>query len=246
MSKRAVDVIRNADTIAGYSTYIELIKDMTKGKKIISTAMKKEVDRVKAAVDSALSGENCVIVSSGDPGIYAMAGLAFEICKERGIRITRSENESDGYDGMVLCMEVVPGIPALSSCSALLGAPLTHDFAVISLSDLMTPWEKIEQRLEGAAMADFVIVLFNPKSRKRDWQIGRAREIILKYRIGSTPVGIVKNAMRDGQAVTVSTLEKLDREEIDMLTTIVIGNTTTFEYQDFIITPRGYSGKYNL
>ncbi len=243
MSSRAVEVIKNADTIAGYSTYVDLIKYMIEGKKLISTAMKKEVDRVKAAVDAALAGENCVLVSSGDPGIYAMAGLALEICKERGIHITRSESEAENNS---LYVEVVPGIPALASCSALLGAPLTHDFAVISLSDLLTPWEVIEKRIEGASMADFVMVIFNPKSKKRDWQLKKAQEIALKHRSGSTPVGIVKSAMRDEQELNITTLEDLDKADVDMLTTVVIGNSNTMEYKDFLITPRGYSGKYDI
>ena len=244
MSSRVVEVIKNAETIAGYSTYVDLIKDMIEGKKLISTAMKKEVDRVKAAVDAALAGENCVLVSSGDPGIYAMAGLALEICKERGINITRSESEA--VDNNALYVEVVPGIPALASCSALLGAPLTHDFAVISLSDLLTPWEVIEKRIEGASMADFVMVIFNPKSKKRDWQLNKAQEIALKYRDGSTPVGIVKSAMRDEQEINITTLGELHKADVDMLTTVVIGNSNTMEYKDFLITPRGYSGKYDI
>ncbi len=244
MSSRAVDVIEHAETIAGYLTYVDLIKEMIQGKKLISTAMKKEVDRVKAAVDASLAGENCVLVSSGDPGIYAMAGLALEICKERGINITRSEFDAMKQDS--LFVEVVPGIPALASCSALLGAPLTHDFAVISLSDLLTPWEVIEKRIEGASMADFVMVIFNPKSKKRDWQLTKAQEIVLKYRSGKTPVGIVKSAMREEQDVTIVTLEELHNADVDMLTTVVIGNSNTMEYKDFLITPRGYSGKYDI
>lgn len=244
MSNRAVEVIQNAETVAGYSTYVDLIRDMIDGKKLISTAMKKEVDRVKAAVDAALAGENCALVSSGDPGIYAMAGLALEICMERGIQITRSEKEPS--DSGTLYVEVVPGIPALASCASLLGAPLTHDFAVISLSDLLTPWEVIEKRLEGSAMADFVIVLFNPKSKKRDWQLNKAREIALKHRDGKTPVGIVKSAMREEQEVTLTTLENLDTADVDMLSTVIIGNSNTMEYRDFMITPRGYSKKYDI
>ncbi len=246
MSGRALDVIKGAETIVGYSTYLDLIRPLIEGKKLISTAMKKEVDRVKAAVDAALSGENCVLVSSGDPGIYAMAGLALEICKERGINIYRSGSRIDNIDNNSLCVEVVPGIPALASCSALLGAPLTHDFAVISLSDLLTPWEIIEKRIEGAAMADFVIVVFNPKSKKRNWQLDKAKEIIIKYRSGKTPVGIVKSAMREDESVNILTLEGLDKADVDMLTTVVIGNSNTTEYSDFIITPRGYSDKYDI
>lgn len=246
MSVRAAEVISQADTIAGYTTYIDLIRDMVEGKKVVSTAMKKEVDRVQAAIDIALTGERCAIVSSGDPGIYAMAGLAFEICQKQGIHIMRPGETHVNGDESALEIEVVPGIPALASGAALLGAPLTHDFATVSLSDLLTPWEVIEKRLEASAQADFVIVLFNPKSKKRDWQLQKAQEIVLQHRDGSTPVGIVKSAMRQEQAVTMTQLDKLHEADVDMLTTVFIGSSASVGYLDFMITPRGYSGKYSI
>jgi precorrin-3B C17-methyltransferase len=244
MSKRAMDVIESADAVAGYTTYIDLIRPLVQGKKLVSTTMKKEVDRVKAAVDIALSGESCAIVSSGDPGIYAMAGLAFEICEKQGIRIVKPGDSVVG--DKVLTIEVVPGIPALASGGALLGAPLTHDFAAVSLSDLLTPWDLIEKRLEAAASADFVIVIFNPKSKKRDWQLKKAQDIALKYRSENTPVGIVKSAMRDGQEVNVVRLGDLHLADVDMLTTVFIGNSSSVKYMDFMYTPRGYSEKYDI
>ncbi|MFA6010060.1 MAG: precorrin-3B C(17)-methyltransferase [Desulfobacteraceae bacterium] len=247
MSGRAVDVLKHVSAVAGYTTYMDLIKPLVEGKKLVSTTMKKEVDRVKAAIDIAMQGESCAIVSSGDPGIYAMAGLAFEICQKQGITVLRpGQSEVDGQKGNTLTIEVVPGIPALASGAALLGAPLTHDFAVVSLSDLLTPWERIEKRIEAAAGADFVIVIFNPRSKKRDWQLKKAQEIVLKHRHPDTPVGIVKSAMREGQAVTITRLGDLDKADVDMLSTVFIGSSASVAYLDFMITPRGYSEKYDI
>lgn len=206
--------------------------------------MKKEVDRVQAAINMSLSGKTCAIISSGDPGIYAMAGLVFEICKEKEIKIVKPGSET--IPKGAICLEVVPGIPALASGASLLGAPLTHDFSCISLSDLLTPWEQIEKRIEHAAIADFVIVIFNPKSKKRDWQLNKAQEIILKYRDGETPVGVVRNAMREDETVTVVSLKDLDKAKVDMLTTVFIGNSSSEAYLDFMYTPRGYAGKYDI
>ncbi|WP_084445926.1 precorrin-3B C(17)-methyltransferase [Desulfosarcina sp. BuS5] len=247
LSVRAHEVLEIVDTVAGYSTYIDLVRPLIKGKKIISTAMTKEVERVEAAINTALNGQSCAIVSSGDSGIYAMAGLALEMCQKKQIRIRKTSFESVSEpDGNELYIEVIPGIPALCSGAALLGAPLTHDFAAISLSDLLTPWDIIENRLEAAAKADFVVVLYNPKSKKRDWQIKKAREILLKYRDKSTPVGVATSAMRKDQRIGITTLEHLDTVPINMLTTVFIGNSTSTVYMDFMITPRGYSKKYKI
>ena len=204
--------------------------------------MKKEVDRVAAAIDLALAGTTCAVVSSGDPGVYAMAGLVLEMCREREIAIGGRENGAEDR----LHIEVVPGIPALCSGASLLGAPLTHDFAAISLSDLLTPWETIEARLAAAAGADFVIVIYNPKSRRRSEHLGRAQAIVLAHRDPSTPVGIVTGAMRDNQRVTLTTLGELHRAEVDMQTTVFIGNSSTFTYDGYMVTPRGYAKKYNI
>lgn len=247
MSGRALAALKSCDTIAGYTTYIDLIRHLVADKDIISTAMKKEVDRVKAAIDKALSGRICAIVSSGDAGVYAMAGLVFEMCRERKIDVYRPGDVIQAVNNQPsMTIEVIPGIPALASGASLLGAPLTHDFAAISLSDLLTPWEIIEKRLEGAAMADFVIVLYNPKSRKRDWQLQKAQEIVLKHRSENTPVGIVQNAMREGQTVQIIPLKNLHLAEVDMLTTVFIGNSASFSYMDFLVTPRGYAKKYDM
>ncbi len=244
MSTRALSVLKQVDTVAGYTTYIDLIKDLIADKTIIATAMKKEVDRVKAAIDTALSGKSCAIVSSGDPGIYAMAGLALEICRERQVPVFSPQRQRIDEDA--LRVEIVPGIPALSSGASLLGAPLTHDFACISLSDLLTPWETIENRIEAAAKADFVMVIFNPKSKKRDWQLKRTMEIALGHRDKNTPVGIVKNAMRNSQDVSIVSLSDLADADVDMLTTVFIGSTQSLRYRDFMYTPRGYAKKYAM
>ena len=247
--------------MAGYTTYIELIRPLIRDKTVISTPMKKEVDRVAAAIDIALQGTSCAIVSSGDPGVYAMAGLVFEVCQIKNILLISSQDRDDAKTGSGmrnsqfrtpnsnkhgLNIEVVPGIPALCAGASLLGAPLTHDFAAISLSDLLTPWEVIERRLDAAVMADFVIVLYNPKSKKRNWQLDRACEILLKHRSGKTPVGIVSRAMRSQQSARITTLNELSSFPVDMQTTVFIGNSATFAFMNFMVTPRGYAEKYKL
>lgn len=246
MSQRAIEVIEKADCVAGYTTYIDLIKDLVKEKEIISTGMMKEVQRVEQAIEQALSGKSCALVSGGDAGIYAMAGLVFEICKERNIQLARPESTDAKKSSDSLTLEVVPGIPALAAGAALSGAPLTHDFAAISLSDLLTPWEKIEKRLSAAAMADFVIVLYNPKSKKRDWQLKKAQELILEHRAGDTPVSIVTGAMRENQNISFTTLGDLDKADVGMQTVVFIGSSSSLQYMDFMFTPRGYSKKYDI
>ena len=247
LTKRAGQVLAAVEVVAGYHKYIELIHPLIDGKEIISTGMTKEVARVEAAIEQARVGKSCAIVSSGDPGIYAMAGLVFETCKIKGIVIVPARSDPKGDDDKdVLRLEVVPGIPALCAGAALLGAPLTHDFAAISLSDLLTPWERIEQRLDAAAQADFVIVLYNPKSKKRNWQLGKARDIILRHRDKNTPVGIVSRAMRAAQHIDIVTLDDMDTAEVDMQTTVFIGSSTSSKYLDFMFTPRGYAKKYEI
>lgn len=242
LSGRARQALERAEVVAGYKTYIDLIRPLITDKQIISTGMTKEVQRVEAALDEALDGKVVALVSSGDAGIYAMAGLVLEMCAQR--KLEAAPATADHSQG--LCIEVVPGIPALCAGAALLGAPLTHDFAAISLSDLLTPWEVIEKRIEAAAMADFVLVIYNPKSKKRDWQLQRAQEITLKHRSGSTPVGIVTSAMRPEQRIQVTTLEQLHTMAVDMQTTVFIGNSSTRTFGEFMFTPRGYGGKYTL
>ena len=248
LTRRAADVLQKVDAVAGYTTYIDLIRPLIRDKQIVSTGMTKEVQRVESAINLALEGKSCAIVSSGDPGIYAMAGLVFETCSAKNIKIVpRSTQDGKIHaDSEIIYVEIVPGIPALSAGASLLGAPLTHDFAVISLSDLLTPWEIIEKRLEAAASADFVIVLYNPKSKKRTWQLEKAQKIVLAHRDKSTPVGIATSAMRDAQNVDVITLENLHRAEVNMQTTVFIGSSASRHYLDYMYTPRGYSKKYSI
>ena len=176
-----------------------------------------------------------------------MAGLVFETCEIKDVTIVPPGFKNEQPDDTeVLKMEVVPGIPALCAGAALLGAPLTHDFAAISLSDLLTPWELIEKRIEAAAGSDFVIVLYNPKSKKRTWQLDRARQILLKHRDKNTPVGIVSRAMRERQNVEIVSLESMHTADVDMQTTVFVGSSTSSQYLEFMYTPRGYARKYNI
>lgn len=231
ITPRAVQALMEAGVIIGYETYLELVREFLAGKEVISRKMMQEVERAELAVEKAREGKSVALVSSGDPGVYAMASMVFEYLKEKNISLD---------------VEVVPGITAANAAAALLGSPLGHDFAVISLSDLLTLWEVIEKRLESAAKGDFVVVLYNPKSKGRTQQIEKAQEILLKHRSPSTPVGIVRNAMREGESVVVTTLEKMLAYEIDMLTTIIVGNSESFVHDGKIVTPRGYKGKYEL
>ncbi|MCF6290898.1 MAG: precorrin-3B C(17)-methyltransferase [Desulfobacterales bacterium] len=231
LTPAAREAIEGADCIIGYKTYLELIPGLLQGKEVVSSEMMKEVERCRKALEMAASGRIVALVSGGDPGIYAMAGLVFEMAQGRNIDVA---------------IKVIPGIAALNGCAAALGAPLMHDFAAISLSDLLTPWEMIEKRLQAAAAADFVIVLYNPKSKRRTEQIIKARGIISSQRDPQTPVGIVTAASRENERIELTTLEKMLDCEITMQSTIIIGNSKTFAWQGFMVTPRGYAGKYAL
>jgi len=227
LSLRARDALASADVIAGYITYIDLIRDYIGNRKIVSTGMTREIERCRKAVELASSGRRVAVISSGDPGVYGMAGLVLEIM------------EAEGLLG-VIPVEIIPGITSATASAAKLGAPLMHDFAVISLSDLLTPWDTIEQRLEAAAQADFVIVLYNPASKKRTWQIEKAREIFLRHKPPATPVGIVKNAAREAERLIITDLQGMLAHPVDMLSTVIVGNRSTRRAGDFMITPRGY------
>jgi len=232
LAPRAREALEEAEVVVGYSTYMDLLDpDILTGKVLISTGMKKEIERCRAAILCAVEGKATAIVCSGDAGIYGMAGLILDMMDEEGL--------SDRVE-----VEVIPGIPALCAAAALLGAPLMHDFAVISLSDLLTPWELIRSRVEAGAAADYVIVLYNPRSRKRDWQIGEVAEIVLRHRPPTTPVGIVRNAMREDQEIHLTALEDLAGSGIDMLTIVIIGNSQTRILGGKMVTPRGYREKY--
>ena len=235
-------MLAQADAIAGYATYLDLIRPLIGNRETISSGMTREVQRVEASIERALEGCKVALISSGDAGIYAMAGLVLEMCAVRGIDVVPAFSKGQG----ALQIEVVPGIPALCAGAALLGAPLTHDFAAVSLSDLLTPWETIEGRIDAAARADFVIVIYNPKSKRRDWQLKRAQEIIRQHRDDTTPVGIVMAAMRPGERIHITTLARLHTETVDMQTTVFVGNSTTRTVGDFMYTPRGYGKKYAI
>ncbi|OEU56763.1 MAG: precorrin-3B C(17)-methyltransferase, partial [Desulfuromonadales bacterium C00003096] len=234
LAPKARTALMRAEVIVGYKTYIDLIEpELLVGKETISTGMMKEIIRSQTAIDRACHGKDTVVVSSGDAGIYGMAGLVLELLAEQGLM------------GDVE-VEVIPGIPALSAAAALLGAPLMHDFAVISLSDLMIPWEVIRQRVEAAVKADFVLVIYNPKSKKRDWQLEEVRELIRKYRGDHMPVGMVRNAMRQGQSVQITTLSHLDVTGMDMLSILVVGNSRTRLIGGKMVTSRGYLERYGI
>ena len=224
MTAKAIDVIKNADIITGYTTYVEMLKKFFPEKEYVATPMTKEMDRCRMAVDLAAEGKTVAMVSSGDSGIYGMAGLLYEM--------------GQGYPEVEL--EVVPGITAANGGAAVLGAPLMHDFAVISLSDLLTPWEKIEKRIRGAAMADFVICLYNPSSRKRADYLKKACEYILEYQSPDTVCGYVRNIGREGEDAHILTLSELKDTEVDMFTTVYIGNSQTRNVDGKMVTPRGY------
>lgn len=234
MTGQARKVIESADVVVGYTGYIDLVPaELLAGKEIQSTGMTGEVARCKIAIEKAMQGRAVAVVCSGDPGIYAMAGLILEIGESLG-------------DEACPEIEIVPGVPAFCAAAALLGAPLMHDFASISLSDLLTPWDVIVKRLAAAAEADFVIAIYNPKSRKRVGHLREALEIIGRCRTGKTPVGIVNKANRKGQKVTVTTLDSVDEAQVDMQTVIIVGNSSTRKWENKMLTPRGYAAKYSL
>ena len=229
MTPRARKAIAEADTIAGYHTYIRLIAELTTGKEVIGTGMMQEVDRCRLALEAASAGKNTVVISSGDAGIYGMAGLILELL------LKIAPEKRPVFAG------VVAGISAVQAAASLLGAPLMHDFAVISLSDLMTPWEQIKKRAELAAQGDFVIALYNPKSKKRTAHIEEIQQILLQHKDPQTPVGIVRNAMRAGQEKYLSTLANFTAEPLDMFSLVIIGNSHTYVQEGYMLTPRGYA-----
>lgn len=235
ITHRAVEALQESEYIFGYKTYVELIQNLLTEQAIISTGMTEEVSRAQEAVRVAEQGHTVAVISSGDAGVYGMAGLVYEVLVEKGW------TEETGVQ-----VEVIPGISAINSCASLLGAPVMHDACTISLSDHLTPWNLIAKRIEAAAMADFVIALYNPRSGRRTRQIVEAQRILLEYRSPDTPVGLVKSAYRETQQITMTTLADMLNHDIGMLTTVVIGNSTTFFYDNKMITPRGYQRKYTL
>jgi len=225
MTIEAIEAIKKSSSVVGYKTYIDLIDDLLVEKKVFSNGMRREIDRCKKALELAELGEDVSIVSSGDAGVFGMAGLVLEI-------ISKSKKNID--------LKIIPGIPSANGGAASLGAPIMHDYISLSLSDLLTPWKLIKKRLRLAAEGDFVICLYNPKSKGRPENLNKAVDIIKEYKLGSTPVGIVKNAKRKGEKIKISKLSRLKEEEVDMTTIVIIGNSKTYTYKDFMITPRGY------
>lgn len=235
MTPAARLAIVEADTVIGYATYIKLIEPLLDGKAVIRKAMTEEIERALEALDQARQGRRVALVCSGDAGVYGMAGPTYEVLFEAG-----------WTPGSNIEVEVIPGASALNSCAARVGAPLTHDFCAISLSDLLTPWPVIARRLHAAAVADFVVALYNPKSGRRGEQIVHAQAIFLAHRDPQTPVAIVKSAYRAKQRVELATLADLAECEIGMSSTVLIGNSHTFVRDGLMVTPRGYADKYDV
>lgn len=235
MTGRARAAIAEADTVIGYATYIRLVEDLLAGKEVVKKGMTEELDRAMEALDRARQGKKVALISSGDAGVYGMAGPTFEVLFQAG---WTPDSEIE--------VEVVPGASALNTCAALVGAPLTHDFCAISLSDLLTPWPTIARRLDAVAYADFVVALYNPKSGRRTRQIQEAQRIFLRHRDPDTPVAIVKSAFRPKQRIEFTTLAQMAEADIGMLSTVLIGNSNTFIRDGLMVTPRGYANKYDV
>lgn len=226
MTGQALDALQCSRVVVGYSGYFESIGDLMDGKECLALPLGAERERAQLAVQRCREGESVCVISSGDAGIFGMAGLVLETLETAG-------------DNSYLEVAVIPGVSAVNACAALLGAPLGHDFAVVSLSDLLTPWSQIERRLTAAAQADFVLVLLNPRSPRRDWQWRRAGEILLHDRLPETPVGIVRQAYRPGQSVEITTLGRMTEAAADMFATVIVGSSQTRRFGDKLVTPLG-------
>jgi precorrin-3B C17-methyltransferase len=227
MTLEAKQEIENAEVIIGYKTYVKLIQQIIKSDiEVFSGNMGQEVDRATVAIRQALENKRVAVISSGDSGVYGMAGVVLEVA---------------AHEKADVPIVVVPGVTAATAAAASLGAPLVGDFAAISLSDILTPWSLIERRLRAAAKSDFVIALYNPQSKGRRAPLAKTHKILLEYREPETPVGIVKKAKRDGEETAITTLREMLSFEIDMATTLIIGNSTTYTINDKMVTPRGYS-----
>ncbi|AAS82343.1 MULTISPECIES: precorrin-3B C(17)-methyltransferase [Thermus] len=251
LTQRAREALEGAEVVIGYSTYVKLLEEMglLAGKEVVRKGMTEELDRAEEALERALSGQRVALVSGGDPGIYGMAAPVLELMEERGLKRVDGgvglPGRFAGEEGEVF-LAVIPGVTAANAVASLLGSPLAHDTCLISLSDLLTPWPLIERRLHAAGQGDFVVVLYNPQSKRRDWQLRKSAEILLEYRPKETPAALVKSAYRKRQEVALTTLEGLREAEAGMLTTVVIGNRQSRFYEGTFLTPRGYALKYDL
>ena len=245
MTLEAHEALAAAEVVVGYKTYLDLVEPLLAGKQVVSTGMMKETERCREALRFAASGKTTALVSGGDAGIYGMAGLVLELAVENSAQVKQVslfEEDAGGPDRDEVDIVIIPGVSAVQAAAARLGAPLMHDFAVISLSDLLTPWEVIERRLKAAASADFVVALYNPRSIGRVEHLDRAQEILLAARSGKTPVGVVRNACREGEEVTVTTLADLPQCHVDMASIVIIGNSSTYvDAEGRMVTPRGYA-----
>jgi precorrin-3B C17-methyltransferase len=224
MTGKAIRALNESDAIIGYTVYVDLVKEYFPGKAFLTTPMKKEVDRCVLAFEEAKKGKTVSMICSGDAGVYGMSGLMYEV----------------GADYPDITLEVIPGVTAATGGAAVLGAPLIHDFCLISLSDLLTPWEKIEKRLLAAAEADFVVCLYNPSSKKRHDYLQKACDLMMQYKAPETVCGIVSQIGRDGESSQVMTLKELRDTKVDMFTTVFVGNSQTKEINGKMVTPRGY------
>ena len=224
MTVRAINALKGSDTIIGYTVYVDLVKEHFPGKEFMTTPMKKEVDRCVMAFQEAMKGKTVSMICSGDAGVYGMSGLMYEV----------------GKDYPQVELEIIPGVTAATGGAAVLGAPLIHDFCLISLSDLLTPWEKIESRLLHASEADFVICLYNPSSKKRHDYLMKACDLMMRYKKEDTVCGIVGNIGREGENMKIMTLKELRDTSVDMFTTVFVGNSQTKEINGKMVTPRGY------
>lgn len=226
MTLEALDALKEAEVIVGYKTYTHLVKGLTGDKEVIKTGMCKEIERCQAAIELAQAGRKVALISSGDAGIYGMAGLVLEL-------VTKQQLDVE--------VRLIPGMTASIAAAALLGAPLMHDFCHISLSDLLTPWPLIEKRIVAAAQADFVICFYNPRSRGRADHLARAFELMAPYLKPTTPVGVVKSANRKKQEKWISSFAEFDFEPVDMTSLVIVGNQSTYVQDGLMITPRGYA-----
>lgn len=224
LTPEAKNAVLRSDVVVGYTLYVNLIAELLEGKRTITSGMKNELARCRAAVEEARRGRTVAVVSSGDAGIYGMAPLLMELL----------ENNPE------IEFEIVPGITAATAAASLLGAPLSNDFAVVSLSDLMTPWPMIEKRLEAVGLGDFVLCLYNPKSGARKDHLRRACDLLLKHKPPETLCGLVRNALRGCSTATIRTLAELPDEKVDMLTTVIVGNADTRRLGNRLVTTRGY------
>ena len=225
MTQKAIEVIQKADVVTGYTTYVKILEEFFPDKHYIATPMMQEIKRCEMAVEEAKKDQVVAMVSSGDSGIYGMAGIIYQVTAEKGAKIE---------------IETVPGVTAASAAASVLGAPLMHDFAVISLSDLMTPLDLIMKRVDCAGQGDLIVCLYNPKSKKRTGYVEQAARILMRYRSEKTPVGIVRNAGRKGETTCITTLGEIGDAEIDMFSVVIIGNSQTYTRDGKMITPRGY------